>query len=174
MGESLHGDAWNAAARATNILVSGVPARDRSVCQHRDGPPQGGRGHGASILIVDAHDDQRRRLATYARDRGLAVATASDGAHALELLAGGHFDAIFADIRIADEAGRPLLHAIRRQRPRSAVVLMSTRGSGDDAVRAVHAGAYYFLVKPLVLDHVGRVLDDILGVVPLRGRSPAS
>ena len=122
----------------------------------------------ASILIVDDEKNIRTMLASYLRGLGHATESAADGAAALETLAGGKFDVVFSDVRMAGLDGLALLGEIKGRRPETFVVLMTAYATVAQAVEAMRAGAYDYLVKPFSVDQVGLLLERVLEVQLLR------
>jgi two-component system, NtrC family, response regulator AlgB len=114
------------------------------------------------VLIVDDDDAVRTALVTSIRRHGDTVETAGDRAGALRALSHRQFDVIFADMHIAAMGDLTMLREVRRLRPEPIVVLMSAHGTIAEGVGAMQAGAYDYLVKPLALDQVQRILDRIL------------
>lgn len=122
----------------------------------------------AAILIVDDDDAVRMELATYIRRQACTVETATDISAALHTFARAEFDAVFADVQVAggDDA---LLAQMREVRRGTALVLMTAHATVAEAVHAMQAGAYDYLVKPLNLEHVQVLLSRILqGKAPVR------
>jgi two-component system, NtrC family, response regulator AlgB len=118
----------------------------------------------ASVLVVDDDPDMRGSLAISLGRHGYAVETAGDRSETLRALERQDFDVIFADERVAGMADLAMLRQAHPRGPWSTVVLMTAHGAVADAVRAIRAGAYDYLVKPLALDQVQRLLDRIVGV----------
>src|SRR5439155_513145 len=69
--------------------------------------------------------------------------------------------------------GLALLREIRRRRPDAVVVLMTAYATVAQAVEAMRAGAYDYLVKPFSLDQVGLLLARVLEVQALRRENRA-
>ena len=122
----------------------------------------------ADILIVDDEKNIRTHLATYVGSLGHGVDTAEDAALALRALAQRDFDVVLSDVRMAGMDGLALLREIRRRRPDAVVVLMTAYATVPEAVEAMRAGAYDYLVKPFSLDQVGLLLARVLEVQALR------
>jgi two-component system, NtrC family, response regulator AlgB len=127
----------------------------------------------ASILIVDDEKNIRTHLATYIRGLGHAVDTAADAAAALARLERGACDVVLSDVRMAEMDGLALLREIRRRQPAAVVVLMTAYATVPQAVEAMRAGAYDYLVKPFSLDHVGLLLTRVIEVLTLRRENDA-
>lgn len=122
----------------------------------------------ANVLIVDDEKNIRTHLATYVGSLGHTVEAAEDAAAALRALARRDFEVVFSDVRMAGMDGLALLREIRRQRPEAVVVLMTAYATVPEAVEAMRAGAYDYLVKPFSLDQVGLLLARVLEVQALR------
>jgi NtrC-family two-component system response regulator AlgB len=127
----------------------------------------------ASILIVDDEKNIRAMFESYVRGRGHTTATAASGAEALEHLRHASVDMVFSDVRMAGLDGLKLLHEIRARWPEVVVVLMTAYATVAQAVEAMRAGAYDYLVKPFSVDEVGLVLDRVLEVLALRRENRA-
>lgn len=122
----------------------------------------------ASILIVDDEKNIRTHLTTYVRSLGHTVEAAADASGALERLAGTAFDVVLSDVRMAGTDGLALLRQVRSRWPEVVVVLMTAYATVPQAVEAMRAGAYDYLVKPFALDQVELLLNRVLEVQRLR------
>ena len=122
----------------------------------------------ASILIVDDEKNIRTHLTTYVHGLGHTAEAVADGPAALAALGRAEFDVVFSDVRMAGMDGLALLREIRRQRPDAVVVLMTAYATVAQAVEAMRAGAYDYLVKPFSLDHAGLLLARVLEVQTLK------
>ena len=73
------------------------------------------------------------------------------------------YDVVVTDLRLPGADGLAVLEAARARDERTRVLLLTAFGSVDTAVRAMRAGAFDFLEKPLDLDQldlrVGRALE---------------
>jgi CheY-like chemotaxis protein len=80
---------------------------------------------------------------------GHTIQLAESGEPALELLANdGSFDLVLTDYRMAELNGLELLQQIKRQAPETPVILTTAYATIENAVAAMKAGAYDYLVKP--------------------------
>src|SRR5438132_1445216 len=127
----------------------------------------------ATILIVDDEKNIREHLAIYVRSLRHRAEVAPDATEALALLERHDPDVIFSDVRMAGMDGLALLREIRRRRPDAVVVLMTAYATVAEAVEAMRAGAYDYLVKPFSLDQVGLLLARVLEVQALRRENRA-
>ncbi|HVN85731.1 MAG TPA: sigma-54 dependent transcriptional regulator [Candidatus Binatia bacterium] len=122
----------------------------------------------ANVLIVDDEKNIRTHLATYVRGVGHGAETAEDAAAALAALDRGAVDIVLSDVRMAGMDGLALLREMRRRQPDVVVVLMTAYATVPQAVEAMRAGAYDYLVKPFSLDQIGLLLQRVLEVLALR------
>ena len=102
----------------------------------------------ASVLVVEDNDLERQITAEILREEGFAVEEAASGKRALELLALGSFDVVLTDLVMPGMSGEELLATTRPKYPATQVVMVTAHGTIDSAVKAMKAGAFYYLTKP--------------------------
>jgi two-component system response regulator RegA len=107
----------------------------------------------ASILLVDDDDVFRGRLARAFRDRGFAVAEASDQQEALEDSSGSPRYAL-VDLRLPSGSGLEVVRALKQRHPAIVVVVLTGYGSIATALEAVRLGAAHYLTKPATADEI--------------------
>ncbi|HZR37423.1 MAG TPA: sigma 54-interacting transcriptional regulator [Nevskia sp.] len=101
------------------------------------------------ILLVDDDDKLLRILAMRLETEGYAVVTASSGGEALARLDERLPQFVLTDLRMPGMDGLELLDRILRRHPQLPVAILTAHGDVPDAVRATHAGAVDFLLKPV-------------------------
>ena len=104
----------------------------------------------ATVLVVDDEAQVRRFVDRTLASAGLRVHLAASVAEADALLRehSDLFDLVLTDLRLQDGSGMEVLAAARREAPLAVVVVMTGAGTVVDAVDAMRAGAYDFLLKP--------------------------
>jgi DNA-binding NtrC family response regulator len=114
------------------------------------------------ILLCDDEESLCRSLGRILRAAGHEV-IALDGPHGYARLKheGERFDLILTDIRMPDVSGFEILAAARLHAPGTPVIAMSGSAEIPDAVRAMHAGARDFLIKPFEV----RTLEEAVAAV---------
>src|SRR6266481_5070287 len=122
----------------------------------------------ADLLIVDDESNIRSHLASYVRTLGHTTELAASAEEALAAFARRPFDVVLTDVRMAGMDGLALLKEVKRRTPETVVVLMTAYATVPDAVEAMRAGAYDYLVKPFGLDQVRLVVERALEVQSLR------
>ncbi|MDR3416057.1 MAG: sigma 54-interacting transcriptional regulator [Nevskia sp.] len=101
------------------------------------------------ILLVDDDVKLLRMLTLRLEAEGYGVVAATGGGEALAWLDQGEPRFVLADLRMPDMDGIELLRRIQERHPHLPVAILSAHGDIPDAVRATHAGAVDFLVKPV-------------------------
>ena len=112
-------------------------------------------------MIVDDEAAIRESLAEALSDSLAEVQTAADASQALQLLAGAAPDVVLTDVRMPGMDGLALLREIRRRMPQVDVVLMTAFDDMPIVASAMREGAADFLVKPLDLHVLRRVLSRV-------------
>jgi DNA-binding NtrC family response regulator len=112
-----------------------------------------------SLLIVDDDPRIRTSLARALRDERTEVRTAEDGEHALAALGESAAGVVLADLKMPGMSGLDLLRLLRQRMPDVDVVLMTAYEDLPTVAAAMREGAADFLVKPLDLHQLRRVLD---------------
>ena len=106
--------------------------------------------HPLRILIVDDEASQRTGLAGMVEAWGMTAETASDGAEALEKLAGFSPDVIVTDLNMDGMDGYALLERLQEAGDAPPAIVLTAFGNIETAVKTVkELGAYWFLEKPV-------------------------
>jgi two-component system, OmpR family, response regulator len=110
-------------------------------------------GDAPTVLLVDDEIDFITTLAQRLELRGIQVLLAHDGAGALAQMAAGP-QVVFLDLLMPGVGGLEVLEAIKRDYPQVPVILLSGRGSDQDAAEGVRRGAWACLLKPLQIEEM--------------------
>lgn len=115
-----------------------------------------------SILIVD--DD---RLVNDFMSEAFAncpyeVETADSGEAAAEMIARRDYDLVFSDVKMAGLNGIELLKRVKKVSPETVVIMMTAYGTVRNAVEAMKAGAYEYLLKPFGPDEASMAAERAL------------
>jgi CheY-like chemotaxis protein len=112
-----------------------------------------------AVLVVDDMPMDRNFVGELlGRDDNLDVEYAADGAEALDRLAHQVPDLIVTDLVMPEVDGLELVAAVRSKYPLVPVVLMTSQGSEEIAVRALQQGAASYVPKRILA-------KDLLGTV---------
>ena len=113
------------------------------------------------LLIVDDDATIRDSLTEALADASTEVVAAESAERALSLVGADDIDVVLTDVRMAGLDGVELLRLLRERAPDIDVVLMTAYDDMSTVVAAMRAGAAEFLVKPLDLHELRRVLARV-------------
>ncbi|MCX6543133.1 MAG: sigma-54 dependent transcriptional regulator [Acidobacteria bacterium] len=114
------------------------------------------------ILIVE--DDQAARvgLEQLIGMWGYAVASASDGDEALKQLDTFAPGIVLTDLVMPRMGGLELLGAIQKRGDDTTTVILTAQGTVESAVEAIKQGAYDYLTKPVDLQRLKILLENVV------------
>src|SRR5215471_7377963 len=113
------------------------------------------------ILLCDDEESLCRSLGRILRTAGHEV-VAVDGPGGYGRLRQEHFDLILTDIRMPGVSGFEILAAARMHAPSTPVIAMSGSAEIPEAVKAMHAGARDFLIKPFDVHALEEAVANVL------------
>jgi DNA-binding NtrC family response regulator len=105
-----------------------------------------------SILIAEDEQVLRQSLAQLLASEGYEVTEAGDGKQAVAALLQRPFDAIVSDVRMPEMDGCALLGQVQKIAPQTPVIIITAYGTVENAVEAMRAGAFDYLLKPVNFD----------------------
>ena len=114
------------------------------------------------ILFVDDDESIRNLFCRAMMDEPFLVKTASDGEEALEKLEAFSAEIVITDARMPKMDGLALLAEIRVRYPDIFVVIITGFGAIEDAVSAMKAGAYDYILKPFDFDVIKLIIEKII------------
>ncbi len=97
--------------------------------------------------MVEDEPKTREYLRKGLTESGFAVDVAKNGPDGLHLAVTEHFDLVVLDINLPDLTGWDVLRELRRSR-HIPVLILTARGSVDERVQGLEAGADDYLTKP--------------------------
>jgi DNA-binding NtrC family response regulator len=118
---------------------------------------------GLRVLVVDDEADIRLGLRKLVSTLGASVASAADGAEALELIEREGADLVLTDLMMPRKSGAELLADVKERFPSTIVVVLTGYGTIQGAVSCLQQGAAHFMTKPF--DN-----QDVLTLVARLGR----
>jgi len=80
------------------------------------------------------------------------------GADALAYLEGAPCDVVLLDVKMPGIGGLEVIKRIKEQQPSLEVILLTGHSSAQDAERGMTLGAFDYLMKPVKIDDLLRVL----------------
>jgi CheY-like chemotaxis protein len=115
------------------------------------------------ILVADDNEDSLASMALMIKILGNDVRTAADGIEAIEMAESFRPSLILLDIGMPKLNGYDVCRRIREQTWGADVVIVALTGYGqeDDKRQAKEAGFNRHLVKPVGLDAIRKLLDEM-------------
>jgi DNA-binding response OmpR family regulator len=110
------------------------------------------------VLIVDDEEDLVTALVERLNLRGFEARGVTTGAAALAELAAAPSDVVVLDVKMPALGGLEVFRRIGDQWPGLPVILLTGLGSAQDAERGMELGAFDYLMKPVKIDHLARVV----------------
>jgi DNA-binding response OmpR family regulator len=111
----------------------------------------GGNDRSENVLRILVIEDERKLAGAIAEGlegNGYEVALADSGETGIRQLRNSAFDLVLLDVMLPRQGGLETLREMRRGGFRTPVLILTSRGSVDDRVRGLDAGADDYLVKP--------------------------
>jgi len=117
----------------------------------------------ARILIMDDEAQERNRIESFLKKKGYEVTALASVAAAIEVMKRERFDVFLTDCNIPGVDALRTSDEARKINPDMAVIIMTSFGTIETAVKAIKAGAYDYMPKPIDLDQlvvlIGRVSE---------------
>src|SRR5262245_24276513 len=127
----------------------------------------------ADVLIIDDEPELlREKVCQVFPAPEHRVESAATGADGIDRVADASPDVVLLDLRLPDQTGLEVLTSLRKIDARIPVLLVTSARSADAAIEAMRLGAYDYLLKPLDLQVLDRVVHEALKVARLM-REPA-
>lgn len=124
-----------------------------------------------TILVVDDDLAHARMLQTLINNWGYAVELAEDGDVAVEKVESFGFDMVLMDMKMVKMSGMEALQKIKAFNPSLPVIIMTAYSSVQTAVKALKAGAFDYLTKPLDFDKLQLTMERILENIYLKSEN---
>jgi two-component system response regulator HydG len=113
------------------------------------------------ILVVDDRLEDRQLFADILAEKEYQVTTAKDGFEAIDLVKKGNFSIIFIDVKMPGIDGVQTFEQIREIRPDIPVIMITGYSVEEMLKEAVDKGAYACLHKPLDMEKIIRIAEEV-------------
>ena len=118
------------------------------------------------LLIVEDEETLCESLGRVFLREGYEVETAMSAESAIKILETASYDLIITDIILPGINGIELLKKCREQNPEQIVIIITAFASLETAVEALRAGAYDYVIKPIIHEEI----NGLSGMPCGRGR----
>ncbi len=103
----------------------------------------------ATVLLVEDDNTVRQSIRIYFEDSGFSIVEASDGLEALDIFRAQMPDLVLTDLMMPRLNGIELITALKNENPDTPIIVVSGKGSLEDAIQAVRQGAWDYVTKPI-------------------------
>jgi len=114
-----------------------------------------------SVLIVEDEQIIRDTLHEFLSGEGYSVANADTVAAAQELAHEQDFHVAICDVQLPDGDGIGLLRSLHKINPSTFVLIITAYATVENAVEAFKAGAFDYLVKPVLFEDLNHKLHRV-------------
>ena len=115
-----------------------------------------------NILIVEDEDTLRESLKRIFVKADFSVDIAESAEKALSMLESNIYDVIVSDIILPGEDGIEMLTRVRQELPDQLFIVMTAYASIDTAIKALRAGAYDYIMKPVIHEEIKQVVGNAI------------
>ena len=115
-----------------------------------------------TVLVVDDEPDLLELVSLTLERMKLEAVPAGNLSTARRLLGERRFDLCLTDMRLPDGDGLDLVAWIEQRQPQLPVAVITAHGNVESAVRALKAGAFDFVSKPLDLSVLRRLVSSAI------------
>src|SRR5581483_4125894 len=114
------------------------------------------------LLLVEDKNELRAMLRKALERAGYAVDEAPDGSAAIQKLRARRYLLIITDLKMPGASGLDVLRESKQADSTIPVILLTAFGSVEEAVTAMKEGAFDFLQKPVDLDHLKLLVENLI------------
>ncbi len=100
------------------------------------------------ILVVDDDNRLRDQLRRFFTQEGFDIHVAEGGKAMDRLLLRDTYDLIVLDLMMPEESGLSILSRLRAAKDATPIIMLTAKGSEDDRIKGLEAGADDYLPKP--------------------------
>ena len=113
------------------------------------------------LLVVDDELDVCDFVKSFFEERNYEVVTALDGEDAVKILKRYKFDVVLLDVKMKKMGGLETLKGIRAIGNSVKVIMVTAVDDETKIERACELGACRYITKPLVLEELERVVNEV-------------
>jgi signal transduction histidine kinase len=120
-----------------------------------------------TLLTIEDDPIVRRAIVSYLTKKGFEVFQAVDGQEGIDLFKEKRPDIVLTDLALPKVDGLTFLSFVKVNSPDTPVIIVSGMGTLDDAIKALHLGAWDYITKPItdmaLLGHaVSRAMERVV------------
>lgn len=104
------------------------------------------------VLVIDDEVIMRNFLVEALKRKGIDAVGAETGEKGLKILQDDHFDMVITDMKMPGITGMEVLKKVKEISPGTLVLVITAFGTIENAVDAMQAGAFHYLIKPFSIE----------------------
>lgn len=116
----------------------------------------------SKVLIVDDEAIVRESIKDWLTDAGYEVTTAETGEEAQVMMSRQDFGVVILDIRLPGKTGIEVLKEVKAVKPDIKSIIITAYPSEETTNEAKRLGAIDYLIKPLVLEDLEKLICNTL------------
>ncbi len=120
------------------------------------------------ILIVDDDKDILTLLSIKLKGEDFEIVTIPSPIKAIDYLSYQKVDLILVDQRMPELTGLEFVEIVKDKFEDIPIIVMTAHGHVDDAVKAIKAGAFYYITKPINYDELKALIQQGLEISSLK------
>jgi two-component system response regulator RegX3 len=113
------------------------------------------------VLVVEDERSLREALVEVLTRKGFEVEAVGDGASGLAAAVRGDIDLVLLDLTLPRMDGIEICRRVRMERMALPILILTARGSEDERVKGLQAGADDYLVKPFGMNELLARVDAL-------------
>lgn len=121
------------------------------------------------ILIIEDDEEMRSLLKDLVVEEGCEADSADNGSEAFRKAAKEPFDLMITDIRMPGLSGLDILPGLKKLLPDAIIIAITAFGGDETRRKAIERGATVYLEKPLQLDQLRKLIQEMVVNEKTRG-----
>ncbi len=101
------------------------------------------------VAVIDDEPITRREIKRGLEKDNYIVEVFGDGNSALKRARSDPFDLVLCDLRLPDLNGLQVLRKLKKNHPRTEVIIITAYSTVETAIEAIRAGAFHYVTKPI-------------------------
>jgi len=114
-----------------------------------------------TILVADDEEKIRKVLKINLKNK-YRVILAQNGSEAIEYLKNEAVHLVLTDLRMPEQGGLDLLQYVQQYHKHIPVIIVTAFGSVENSVQAMKMGAYDYILKPIKIAELQRLIEKAL------------
>jgi len=160
--------------------LEGADATPRAPTKHQEPSPWSPPSSGpamvptARVLVIDDDDAVREALGEFLSTKGYATRLAADGVGGMAAVMEDTPDVVLLDVEMPGLNGVAALNAIRAMAPDLKVIMVSGTTDTDLSKRALAAGAFDYVTKPIDFAYLTQSLETAVMMNQVERQPPST